>query len=258
MEDFVAEQIGALGEDSGLFFEGIGVDGDAVEFHIGEDRDEWDFDVVIEFLEGGVLCQLGAEELSESEGDVGIFGGISGDLFEGALIHADLVFSFTDEVGGGDFLEMEEVESEAVDAVEDSAGVEEEGGDHGVEVDAAEVDAGVAHDEEVVLDVMADFFEVGVFEEGFEGGEGLLGVEEYGAGGSADGDVVAGGGLPGEAHADEVGVHGAEGIGFGIEGEGVLEFELLEEKGEGGGGIDEAVVAVIGGRWGRGGDLGVG
>ena len=201
----------------GEFFEEGGVDHDAVEFHVGEDLDEGHFEVVEErfVLLGG---EFGLEDVGEAEGDVGVFGGVLGGAGEGDVGEGDGGFAGADEVGDGGATELEVIGGKGVHAVGEAGGVDDVGGDHGIEGEAGEGDAEEAEGVEVVFEVLAGFFDGGVVEKGGEFLADEVGVEGV-FDGTFDGDVEAGAGVGGEGDAAEVGGHGAEGVGFGIDGE---------------------------------------
>ncbi len=68
-----------------------------------------------------------------AKGDVGVFGGVSGDLVDGDFVHAFLVAAFADELVDFDRGVVEVALGQVIEVVAAAAGVEEVVGDHGVE-----------------------------------------------------------------------------------------------------------------------------
>ena len=195
----------------------------------------------------------------ELEGDVGVFGGVLGEVFEGDGLHVDgdffgggfflggfaggegeeVIFrcfglfffgggflGLFGEVGELDGLVAEEVLGEAVHGVA-LLGVEEGVHQHGVEEGAGDGDAMAVEDVEVELEVVPDFFG-GLAEEFFEGGvvDAIVG------------EVVGGAGLDGEGDAEDFGLEAVEGGGLEVEAVAVGFFEGGEEVFFEGGGVD--------------------
>ncbi len=75
-----------------------------------------------------------------------------------------------------------------------------------------------------------------------EHGIALEGLRTFGA---ADGEVVAGAGLPTDADSDQVGRDRVERVGLGVEGEACLLLQLVEECLERVGRVDERVLDVL-------------
>jgi len=109
--------------------------------------------------------------------NVGVFGGVISGKDKIDLIEGNLVFAFADEGVDFDGFVVEEIEGEAVHAVMGAGGIEQIGGDHGIEGNALEFDAGVFEDDKVVFDILADFFDGGVGENGFKVIEDIAEVE---------------------------------------------------------------------------------
>ncbi len=87
------ELLQVLGEVLVDVFEDGGVEGYAFCFHLYEDGDEGHL-YVVEEVGGVVFVEGGLELLIELEGEVGVFAGVGGEVVEGYLSHAFLVFSF--------------------------------------------------------------------------------------------------------------------------------------------------------------------
>ena len=238
-------------EFGGLFFEletevleDGDVDGDAGIFHAGEDREEGGFDLG----EDAILAAFGkevAEEFGELPGDVGVFGGVVLQFFGGLLgdvshgVLAEEVVLTADEVGDRDGGVGEVGFGEVVHAVA-LLGLDERVGEHGVEEGAGDFEAVGEEDGEIELEVVTDFFDVGVGEEGaefFENGGGFF----WGAG---EEDELAGVFFGGKGDADDAGVAGVKGGGFEVETEAALVLEAVDEGGAFFGGADEVVVVL--------------
>jgi hypothetical protein len=119
-------------------------------------------------------------------------------------------------------------------------GLDERVGEHGVEEGTGDFEAVGEEDGEVELEIVTDFFDVGVGEEGaefFEDGGGFFG-------GAREEDELAGVYFSGESDANDAGVAGVEGGGFEVEAEAALVLEAVDEGGAVFGGEDEVVVVL--------------
>jgi hypothetical protein len=101
--DGFRELVDALLEIDADILKGSGVDGDAFHFHADEDGEERGFD----FGKDGFHAapgEDGAELCGELEGDIGVFGGVFGQGFQGDGKHVQIL-----GLGGLLFSEGEEV-----------------------------------------------------------------------------------------------------------------------------------------------------
>ena len=87
------------------------------------------------FVQLGELhfLEFAFEDGMHSERDVGIFGGIGGDLGDGHFVHSLLVAAFADQLVDFDRGVIEVSLGEVVEVVAAAAGVEQVVGDHRVE-----------------------------------------------------------------------------------------------------------------------------
>ena len=204
--------------------------------------------------------------MGELEGDVGVFGSVFSEGFEGDGLHVDLLlfgsglllcfllggkreevvfggfFRFPwpggfflrlcGEVGQLDGLIAEEVLGEAVHGVT-LVGVEQGVDNHGVEEGTGDGEFVTIENVEVELEIVSDLF-------------GGLGKEFLQACvvDSIVGEVVGGAGFESEGDAEDFGLEAVEGGGFEIEAVAFGRFEGGEEVFFEGGGIDENVVGL--------------
>ena len=87
-------------------------------------------------LVSSISSSCGFEERMHSERDVGVFGGVGGDLGDRHFVHSLLVAAFADELVDLDRRVIEILLGEVVEVVAAAAGVEQVAGDHRVESDA--------------------------------------------------------------------------------------------------------------------------
>ena len=91
--DSLGEVVDAVAEVGADLGEEVGVEGDAFGFHLDEDGEEGGFDGLVDFGEL-VFFKEGGEVTGELEGDVGVFGCVLGEGFEGDSLHVDFVGGF--------------------------------------------------------------------------------------------------------------------------------------------------------------------
>ncbi len=73
--------------------------------------------------------------------------------------------AFSDEIRDGDGLEAQEIGGEGVHAVRHARGVNDIGGDHGVEVDVVDLQAEIAERVDVVFEILPGLFNGGIGEQ---------------------------------------------------------------------------------------------
>ena len=137
--------------------------------------------------------------------DVGVLCGVDADFLHGHFVHSFLVAAFADQLVDLDRRMVEILLGEVVEVVAAAAGVEQIVGDHRVESQAGERDANVFEHDHVVLEVLAQLADGGVFEDGSERGERGGGIQHAVALWAADRHVERFIGLVGERIADDFG-----------------------------------------------------
>ena len=127
-----------------------------VELHFGQHIDQRHFDPREELLKAG-LCQLGFQHAGESQRNVGIFGGIAGNLTDGHFVHPPLPTARPNELADGNRLVVQIAPGKFIERVAALPRFQEVIGDHRVELHAAQLDAVIAQDDQVILQVLSDF-----------------------------------------------------------------------------------------------------
>ena len=111
----------------------------------------------------------------------------------------------------------------------------------------ARLHADVAEHDHVVLEVLADLADGGVFQHGPERFERFLRIENAVAGGAADGDVVRFARFEREGIADDLGAARRDVRRFGVDADQRLLRKLGDQLGELFRRVDEVIVGVGGG-----------
>ena len=217
------------------------VEADAVEFHVGEHVDQRNLQVVVEAAQ---ILQLRFQQLGQAPGDVGIFAGVLGHFVARHLIHAFLVLALADQIGDGNHLMLQMLLGQDLHAVDAFAGMQQIIGDHRIAGDAGQVDAVLAQHLHVVLDVLIDLGDAGIFEDRLQLGQRRGRVERRFSQRPTQGQVLRLAGLPGKGQAHDVGPARLQVRRFQIEGDALLLLETGEERGELLGGVDQMVVVL--------------
>ena len=237
----------ALGEELALVFEQGGVHVGAVALDAAEHGDQWQFDIAEHLWQSAFVFQFRPQALVQAQGNVCIFSGVGAGFFQPYLIEGELLGALAGDFFKADGLVAQVLERQGVHVVAGGNGIEYVGFQHGVEGHAAQGDTRVfgehAH---VVLQVLADFLEVVVFENRFQCIEDKLLVELVWSARV----VVAEGNVGGlarfhcHAHAHQFCLHVVEAGGFGIEGKHVCVLECVNPGIEGGF-IEDGFVAFL-------------
>ena len=186
----------------------------------------------------------GFEQVAQPPGHVGVLAGVVRDLVGGHLVHARLDMLRTllaDQVGDRDDLVVEVAPGQLFEVVRALAGVEQVVGDHAVAGHATQHDAAGAQHEQVVLDVLVDLGDLGVFENRPQRSERFGRVEQRRPRGTAQGEVIGLAGLPAQGDADDLGVEWREARRFEVDGKALLLAEFGEDRGELLGRVDEPI-----------------
>ena len=201
-----AELFDALAKDGALLFEHCRVDGDAVGFHFDQHVDQGRFEIVVEFSQGGDFVELFVEPIRQPECDVGILGGVTRDARQLHPIHRDLRSALADQFIGGDFFEVQQIVGEA-DRCRRPSALHRAGTRRSSNQATTPFTSmpACAHDDQVVLDVVADLLNLRIFENWLQGGEHFVAFECFASGGAFDGHIKALPVFPTEAHADQFG-----------------------------------------------------
>ena len=183
----------------------------------------------------------------QPQGNVGIFGRIRRRLFEVHLIKGQLLGTFAGNVLVMNGLDAEVVASGRVHVVSRCHAVEHIGLEHGVVLDAIEVDVVALEDMRVVLQVMTDFLAFGVFEERTQRLQHVLAIELFRCAGVVvcHRDVASLTRRHGQGDADKLCLHIFEAGGLCIDGDQFGVVQLFEPAFEVCPGEDRLVAGVI-------------
>ena len=228
LERFFFQLHHALGEKSALLFEHVRVHVGAVALDAAEHRHQRHFDVVEHAFQTRFFFQARPQGLVQAQGDVRVFGGVGAGFIEPDLVKGELLDALAGDLLEADVFVAQIFQRQGVHIVAGGHGVEHVGFQHGVVFHAAQGDAGAGQYAHVVLEVLADFFALFVFENGLELVQYQSAVElirraRIVVAEGYVGGVACGGG---EADAHQVRFHVIEAGGFGVESEqlGFLKF----------------------------------
>ena len=129
------------------------VDCHSLPFHLREHADEWHLDIAKQARELQRF-QLRLEDVAQLPCNVRVFTRVVARTVDWDLIVWDGLFAATTQLRQCRHCTAEELESELVDAVGTTTGVEHVARNHCIEGQAAQVDAGSTQDEDVELGVL--------------------------------------------------------------------------------------------------------
>ncbi len=132
-------------------------------FHVEEHVEKGHLDLGEQFSLLGLVEQR-FKTIRQLQGDIGILGGINEGLVDLHLIEPDLFLAAAGHLAEGDRAVTEQFGGEVVERVRFGRRIGEVGGDHGVELEPFQSQAGPAQDQGIVLDVLADLRLVRIFE----------------------------------------------------------------------------------------------
>ncbi len=216
-------------EHQALLFQDGGIDGDPVEFHLGQHLDQRRLEIIAEFANLRHVPQLFVQRVCQPQGDVRILRRIARDLLQLHPVHRELALALADQFRRRHFTEAEHLQCEAIDAVGDPARIDEKRRHHGVQRDPAQRDAGAAHHQQIVFDVVPDFRNRRVFQDWPNRIENRGAGQKVRTGRAADRHVITGRFFPTKAHADEIGIQRAQRIGLRIESKSLLPAKLRKK-----------------------------
>ena len=226
----LGRQLGAEGRQV------VGVQGHTLEFHVHEHGEQRHFHVPVQRLQLAV-GQFGQQHLGELEGDVGVFARVVDHFRWRQVGHAFLVLALlAQQRRDGDALVAEERLGEGVHAMR-LIGLEQVVGHHGVlKAGACEVHPVARHDFAVVLEVLTHDGRAGRLQQRLEHRPNVwprLCVDRH-VGGHA--------GFVAEGHAHQIGGHGVQPCGLGVEGEAPGLGQRFDQLGPRGRGVRQRVV----------------
>jgi len=157
----------------------------------------------------------------QAQGDVRVLGGVGAGFFQVDLVERELFCAFAGDGFVADGLLIQVDTGQAVHVVAGRHGVIDVGLQHGVFGNAFEGNAMVGQHILVVLQVLADFFLLGVFQQWLELLKHSVPVQLIRGAHVVVGQGYVGGfaGFNGEGHADHLRVDIAQAGGLGVEGE---------------------------------------
>ena len=152
---------------AGHFGQKFQVERHAVLLHLHEHAYQGDLDVAEKGLDPD-LRQLRLEKRPQPQGDLRVLARVFRDLFQLHFGHRNLLRAGSDQRLGRNFPQVQVFERQRVDAERPGGRIDQVRRDHGVEIDALNVDAVPPQNQHVVLDVLPAFPDAGVFENGLE------------------------------------------------------------------------------------------
>ena len=228
--DLGLELGGPLGEVVGQAPQRLAVDLDAPALHGGQDRNQGALQGLVD-RDQALGQEARLQGAVQAQRDVGVLGGVVARLLQGHPVEGDLAASAAGDVLELDGLVAEMLLGQLVHAVVVQPAVERVGQQHGV-VDRRHLDPGAGEHDHVVLDVLADLERRAVLEQGLEQRERLVSADLSGdqAGAAlerelavllgvavAEGDVAGPAGRQRQGDADQLGAHGVEPRGLGVD-----------------------------------------
>ena len=220
MADHLLDLLGQLlrpgGEVLAQLGEAIDIDADAVPLHLGEHLHQRRLEVVGQ-REEAVAVEPFVQHRPQPQRHVGVLGGVLGDLGDGDLVHPLLVLARADQLGDLDRCVAEVTVRQHVEVVRPFARVQQVTGDHRVERQPPQRDAGAAEDDQVVLEVLADFLDRLVSKDRPQRRDHVRQRQHPVARRRADGDIGRLALGPGEREAHQLGLTRVDASGLGVE-----------------------------------------
>jgi hypothetical protein len=136
----------------------VHVDHDAVGLDALEHRHQWDFNLAIHAFQRRFTRQLRRQHAMQTQGDVGILGGVAGGVVERDLRERDLLGALAGDIGVLDRVVAQIPPGQRIHVVATGAGVPDETFEHGVVSVTSHFDAVATQHVQVVLAVLAEFF----------------------------------------------------------------------------------------------------
>ncbi len=165
--DALVHRAGDVGQD-------VGVDSDAGHFHIGQNRHQGHFHVLEQVPQVGVIAKLIFQQTRQSNRHVRVGAGVRCNRFDGHLGHGDLVAALADEFRDGLHLDTQPGPRDVLQVEGATRRLQQPGRDHGVEHGSLQLDAVPRQDHHVVLDVVSNFRDARVFQQGANSVQGLF------------------------------------------------------------------------------------
>src|SRR5699024_11191595 len=134
----------------------IAVDEHAVGFHLRQHRQQRHFQLVVQRFQPLDAGQFRVQTLVQLQRDVGVLGGVGRGSGQLDLVEGELFAALAGNVGERRGAAAEVLVGQRVHVVARGGAVEHVGGQHGVVVDAGQLDAVPAQHVEVVFQVLAD------------------------------------------------------------------------------------------------------
>ena len=156
----------ARGDDGALRAQHVRVHLDAVAFGARQDFNKRHLDLPEKFAERFVFFHAWRQRPVQPQGNVGVFRGVAGGLFDVDLIKGQLMFSAAGDVGELDGLMPEMLARQGVHVVAGVAGVQQVGHQHGVVGYAPQGDAVMLQYFQVVFNVLAGLRPIRVLQYG--------------------------------------------------------------------------------------------
>ena len=228
-ERFGLDRRDPVGELARQLLEPLDVDLHARRLHPRQHGDERPLELGVQ-LPQALFFHLGRQDRLDPPGRVGVLAGILGHPVDRDLVHPPLRLSLADQIGDRNHRVIEQALRKLIEVVVALAALEQVTQDHRVGDRPIEFDAGALEREHVVLDILADLFDVRVAQYGPESREGRRRVEHARSGRPAHRQVIRLAGLPAKREPDEIGPQGVDRGGLGIDAKSRLLFQFAPES----------------------------
>ena len=242
-----------LAQLDALLTEQFGVDQRAVALDARQHRHQRDLDFAQHLGQGGHGFEASPKLLMQTQGHVGIFGGVGAGLLQSDLVEGQLLGALAGDVLEANGAVVQVLQRQAVHVVTGGGGIQHVGFEHGVEGHALHRDrcAGVGQNVDVVLGMLTDLGLGRVFEDRLQRLEHCIAIQllRHAHVGVRQRDIGRFAGLDREGQADQLRLLRIDAGGLAVEGDQLGLLQLLQP------GVElrllqyQLVITVAGWRW---------
>ena len=173
--DFVLQLLQILVQLARQFGKMLAVDPHAGHLHIRQHLDQRQLQLLVQFQ--GFVFKARLQRMRQTPGDIGILRRVFGGRLDLHLVETDLLGPLARHVGIGDVLMPQHLHCQSVEAVLPLGRIQHIRRQHGIERDALKRHPLVGQHDQIVLDVMPEFFEFPILQNRFQGFNHLLLVQ---------------------------------------------------------------------------------